>query len=134
MIHATGWPSPDSRDPMEPPMPPSGDREPPTWVRSDLFGGVGDVTVRDLLRGVQAPPFAAVLDCKLSPGGSVGPHRQQDHGEVVIGLAGEGEATVDGVVLPLGPRDVVHLPLGSSLALRNRSGTEPLWYLIVKAG
>lgn len=113
-------------------MPPSD--PPPTWERADLFGGSGIVTVRDLLCGGQAPPFAAVLDCTLAPGGAVGRHRQQDHAEIVVGLGGDGEATVDGEVFALGPRDVVHLPLGSTLALRNRSATEPLWYLIVKAG
>lgn len=108
--------------------------EPPTWVREALFGGSGAVTVRDLLRGRAAPPFGAVLGCTLAPGGSVGRHRQEQLAEVVIGVSGDGEAEVDGEVRPLGPGDVVHLPLGSVLALRNRSADEPLEYLIVKAG
>jgi quercetin dioxygenase-like cupin family protein len=107
---------------------------PPTWVREALFGGTGEVTVRDLLRGLPAPPFAAVLGCTLAPGGAVGRHRQEQLPEVVIGLSGDGEAEVDGAVRPLGPGDVVHLPLGSVLSIRNRSDTEALEYLIVKAG
>jgi quercetin dioxygenase-like cupin family protein len=108
--------------------------DPPTWVREALFGGSGAVTVRDLLRGRPAPPFAAVLGCTLAPGGSVGRHRQEQLPEVVIGLSGDGEAEVDGVVRALGAGDVVHLPLGSVLAIRNRSPSAPLEYLIVKAG
>lgn len=104
-----------------------------TFVRRDLFGGRGEVRITDLLGPRAAPPFAAVLDCELAPGGSVGAHRQQEHPEVVIGLSGDGEATVDGAAHPLGPGCVVHLPLGSALALRNRSDTAPLRYLIVKA-
>ncbi|MEZ4238910.1 MAG: cupin domain-containing protein [Myxococcota bacterium] len=108
--------------------------DPPTWEHRGLFGGQGLVTVRDLLRGRPAPPFPAVLGCTLSPGGSVGRHRQEQFPEIVVGLAGDGEAEVDGVAWPLGPGDVVHLPLGSVLSLRNRSAAEPLEYLIVKAG
>ena len=102
-------------------------------VRRDLFGGRGEVRVTDLLGTRAAPPFAAVLVCELAPDGVVGAHRQQEHPELVIGLGGDGEATVDGVLHQLGPGDVVHLPLGSVLALRNRSDAEPLRYLIVKA-
>jgi mannose-6-phosphate isomerase-like protein (cupin superfamily) len=36
--------------------------------------------------------------------------------------------------VPLGPGDVVHLPLGAVLSLENRSAERPLRYLIVKAG
>jgi quercetin dioxygenase-like cupin family protein len=103
------------------------------FVRRDLFGGRGEVRVSDLLGARAAPPFAAVLDCELAPGGTVGAHRQQEHPEIVIGLSGDGEATVDGAPHRLCGGDVVHLPLGSVLALRNRSDAEPLRYLIVKA-
>ena len=109
-------------------------RTPPTWTREALFGGRGTVTVRDWLRGAQAPPFGAVLRCTLSPGGSVGRHRQEALPEIVVGLDGDGVAEVDGVERRLGPGDVVHLPLGSVLAIRNRSEAAPLEYLIVKAG
>jgi quercetin dioxygenase-like cupin family protein len=103
-----------------------------SFVRRDLFGGRGVVQVWDLLGGTPAPPFAAALGCELEPEGSVGPHRQQDYPEVVIGLSGQGQATVDGVPQRLGPGDVVYLPLGSTLALENL-GDEVLRYLIVKA-
>jgi uncharacterized cupin superfamily protein len=62
----------------------------------------------------------------------VGPHVQQADPEIVVGLSGEGEAEVDGRAEPLGPGDVVHLPLGATLAIRN-AGSEPLRYLIIKA-
>ena len=100
--------------------------------RERLFGGEGGVVVYDLLRGRAAPPFTAVLACELDPRGSVGPHVQQAHPEVVIGLEGDGEASVDGAPHSLGPGDVVHLPLGATLGLVNR-GDAPLRYLIVKA-
>lgn len=105
----------------------------PSFVRAALFGGQGSVQVWDLLRGAALPPFMAVLGCELEPGGSVGRHQQQQFPEVVIGLAGEGEAEVDGQPRRLGPGDVVHLPHGAVLAIRNRSSAEPLRYLIVKA-
>ena len=103
--------------------------------RRDLFGGRGVVQVWDLLADYtkMPAPFAAVLSCELEPGGSVGRHLQEHFPELVIGLAGDGEANVDGRELSLAPGDVVYLPLGSVLALRNRSETEPLAYLIVKA-
>ncbi len=103
------------------------------FVQRNLFGGRGEVSVWDLMQGQPAPPFGAVLSCELEGGGRVGAHKQEQLPEVVIGLEGEGEATVDGEVRPLGPGDLVHLPLGSVLTLTNRSATAPLRYLIVKA-
>lgn len=109
----------------------------PSFVRTDLFGGTGQVTVWDLLRGATVAPFAAVLGCELKPGGSVGRHQQQHYPEVVIGLVGQGEAEVgSGEVTTthrLCPGDVVFLPHGAVLALRNLSAIDPLRYLIVKA-
>ncbi|MCA9493168.1 MAG: cupin domain-containing protein [Myxococcales bacterium] len=102
-------------------------------VRERLFGGQGAVRVWDLQAGRPMIPFGAVLSCELDPGGSVGAHRQEHLPEIVIGLEGSGEATVDGVPRALDAGDVVHLPLGSVLAIRNRSDEEPLRYLIVKA-
>jgi quercetin dioxygenase-like cupin family protein len=104
-------------------------------VREGLFGGRGAVRVWDLLADhAKSPaPFTAVLSCELDPGGSVGRHVQEQFPELVIGLEGAGEAAVDGRPQPLDAGDVVHLPLGSVLALRNRSDTEPLRYLIIKA-
>jgi quercetin dioxygenase-like cupin family protein len=98
----------------------------------DLFGGRGEVRVWNLLSDA-AGPFTAVLSCMLSPGGSVGLHRQEQFPELVIGLEGDGVATVDGKALPLRPGDVVYLPLGSVLGITNRSHEAALSYLIVKA-
>ena len=104
----------------------------PTDIRSNLFGGKGDVSVSSLLDGNGAP-FTAVLWCELTPGGSVGHHVQQEFPEIVIGIEGDGAATVDGAPHPLGHGDVVHLPLGSVLSIENRSSEVSLTYLIVKA-
>jgi quercetin dioxygenase-like cupin family protein len=104
----------------------------PFAVRSALFGGRGDVRIWSLLAG-EASPFTAILSCELSPGGSVGPHVQEEFPEVVIGVEGRGEATVDGVRRPLSSGDTVHLPLGSVLSLSNLSDDAPLRYLIIKA-
>ena len=103
----------------------------PPDVRRELFGGRGEVRVWSLLRGA-ADPFTAILSCELSPGGSVGRHVQQQDPEVVVGLAGSGQASVDGRACPLGAGDVVHVPLGSVLAIEN-PGEQPLRYLIIKA-
>ncbi|HHO52772.1 MAG TPA: cupin domain-containing protein [Deltaproteobacteria bacterium] len=102
-------------------------------LRADLFGGSGGVKVWDLLAGVSMEPFTAVLSCELAPAGVVGRHRQEAFPEIVLGLEGDGVANVDGTEQPLGPGDVVWLPLGSFLALRNRSDQSPLRYLIIKA-
>ncbi len=103
--------------------------------RANLFGGRGTVQVWNLLAEFErAPePFTAVLSCELDPGGSVGRHVQEQFPELVIGLAGDGEARVDGAARPLGPGDVVHLPRGAVLELHNRSDADALRYLIIKA-
>jgi quercetin dioxygenase-like cupin family protein len=101
-------------------------------TRTALFGGRGDVRVWSLL-DTRAEPFTAILSCELSPGGSVGAHVQEHFPEVVIGVEGDGQATVNGTGHALGAGDVVHLPLGSVLAIENRSADAPLRYLIIKA-
>jgi quercetin dioxygenase-like cupin family protein len=108
-------------------------RDVPDLVHVDLFGGKGQVLVRDLLRGARAGPFVAVLACELEAGGSVGTHRQEHCPEIVVCTAGRGRARVDGAPIELGPGAVVWLPLGSVLSLENLSGDEALAYLIVKA-
>lgn len=97
-----------------------------------LFGGVGEVRVTSLVHGA-TEPFTAVLSCELAPGGRVGAHRQEEFPELVIGVAGEGEARVNGVAHVLDALHAVHLPLGAALEILNRSEREPLRYLIVKA-
>ena len=104
----------------------------PESVHTNLFGGVGQVRVVSLLHGASAP-FTAALSCELSPGGSVGAHKQQDDPELIIGVSGEGEARVNGALHPLDAHHAVYLPLGAALEIVNRSEREPLRYLIVKA-
>ncbi len=101
-------------------------------IVSDLFGGQGQVRVWNLLDGSREP-FTAVLSCELAPSGSVGRHVQQEFPEIIIGLEGVGEASIDGRPTALRQGDVVYLPLGSVLELANRSDGSPLRYLIVKA-
>jgi quercetin dioxygenase-like cupin family protein len=101
-------------------------------IQLDLFGGRGEVRVWSLVDHA-AGPFTAVLSCELSPGGSVGRHVQEHFPELVIGVEGKGEASVDGHAARLSPGDVVYLPLGSILTIQNRSNDAPLRYLIVKA-
>lgn len=98
-----------------------------------LFGGEGSVFVWDLLGSKKAAPFGAVLACELEAGGRVGRHVQEHMPEIVIGLSGDGVAIVDGDAQELGPGAVVHLPLGSVLAIENVSPEMPLRYLIIKA-
>ena len=86
----------------------------------------------NLLAG-PAEPFTALLSCELSGGGSVGRHVQEHFPEVVVGAGGKGEASVDGRACPLGPGDVVHVPLGAVLAIVNQDAEAPLHYLIIKA-
>lgn len=104
-------------------------------VRRELFGGTGEVRVWNLLADHQRTPhpFTAVLSCELEAGGHVGRHVQQHFPEIVIGLSGTGRAWVDHEERSLDEGDVIHLPLGSTLELRNLSTDEPLRYLIIKA-
>ncbi|HEX7668739.1 MAG TPA: cupin domain-containing protein [Polyangiaceae bacterium] len=104
----------------------------PPDLRVDLFGGKGEVRVWSLLPGA-AEPFTAILSCELAPGGVVGRHVQQEFPEVVLGLEGEGLATVDDEARRLNAGDAVYLPLGSVLSIANQSGRVPLRYLIIKA-
>lgn len=101
--------------------------------REALFGGQGAVTVWNLLGVARAEPFTAVLACELEPGGSVGRHVQEHFPEIVIGLEGDGAAIVDGTPHEVTPGAVIHLPLGSVLALENLSPEAPFRYLIIKA-
>ncbi len=101
-------------------------------IRRDLFGGTGAVKVYNLDPSPM-PPFAAALWCELEAGGSVGRHLQEHYPEIVIGLEGDGEATVGQQAFPLKAGSVVQLPLGSVLSLRNLSSEAPLRYLILKA-
>lgn len=103
-------------------------------VRRELFGGRGQVTVRSVVPAGGLPvPFSAVLACELSPGGSVGRHRQERDVELLIGVAGRGRALVDGAAHVLEPWAVVQLSLGVVLSIENDSSSEPLEYWIVKA-
>ena len=105
---------------------------PPTFVQHDLFGGKGAVSIWNMLARRSAPPFSAALWCELEPHGSVGPHRQQRDPEIIICIAGEGQARVEDVVHDLSAGALVYLPQGAVLALIN-SGDVPLRYIIVKA-
>ncbi|HEY4121869.1 MAG TPA: cupin domain-containing protein [Byssovorax sp.] len=106
----------------------------PADRRHALFGGRGDVLVWNLSADeAPAPPFVVVLSCELDPDGRVGPHHQAEYPEIVVFLEGEGAASVDGTSRDVGPGAVVSLPLGSILSITNRSQTEPLRYLIIKA-
>jgi uncharacterized cupin superfamily protein len=100
-------------------------------TRVALFGGQGAVRVEGL--GAQlCPPFTAVIHCELSAGGRVGAHVQQSDEELVIVLAGGGEAMLDSVPLTLAPGSVLPVRLGQQLELAAAPET-PLRYLIVKA-
>lgn len=102
-------------------------------VRSDLFGGTGEVLVWNLLKGKHAPPFKAVLSCALAEGGRVGRHAQEAFDEIVVGLSGYGEVRVDGKAQAFGPGAIAYLPLGATLELINEAQDKPLRYLIIKA-
>ncbi|MFO0664063.1 MAG: cupin domain-containing protein [Polyangiaceae bacterium] len=100
-------------------------------MRTNLFGGQGEVRVWQLL-GAVVPPFDCALACELEPKGSVGTHVQQTSSELVFFLEGEGEVLVSKEVVSVGPGAIVGLLLGASLAIRN-IGDIPLRYLIIKA-
>ncbi len=101
--------------------------------REALFGGRGEVLVWDLMGRARFPPFTAVLACELAPGGRVGTHRQERYPEIVIVTEGEGRVELDGSALTVSVGATVALPLGSTLAIENRSPEHPLRYLIIKA-
>ena len=102
------------------------------FTRKDLFGGRGTVNIWNLMGKKNASPFSAVLWCELAPKGIVGLHRQQDDPEIVICIEGQGKAKVSGTEHDLEAGSMVHLPHGSSLAIKNLADS-PLRYLIIKA-
>ncbi|HMR07664.1 MAG TPA: hypothetical protein PKA88_17900 [Polyangiaceae bacterium] len=108
------------------------DRSLPHDAREALFGGKATVRVWNL-GAAPLPPFTATLGCELDPGGSVGTHVQQEFAEIVVGISGDGRATVSGDEQLLQGGSVVQLPLGATLAIENASASEPLRYLIIKA-
>ena len=108
-------------------------REGRSFRQRDLFGGRGEVIIRDLLEGASCPPFDAALACELEPGGLVGRHRQADCPELVFILDGEGKATVGDALHVLSPGKTLYLPLGEILSLENTSNAVALRYLIVKS-
>ena len=99
----------------------------------ELFGGTGTVSVWNLLGRLVAAPFSAVLSCELEASGVVGKHVQQRDPEIIVGLSGQGEAFVNDEAQALIAGAVVYLAHGHSLSIHNRSDTEPLRYLIIKA-
>jgi quercetin dioxygenase-like cupin family protein len=108
------------------------DRDLPHDCRRALFGGQGAVRVWSLA-GAPAPPFTAVLACELEPGASVGAHVQQEYPEIVVGISGSGQVAVGAEARAFSAGQVVHLPLGETLAIDNTAGDVPLRYLIIKA-
>lgn len=104
----------------------------PPFVHTNLFGGRGEVRVWNLLRDA-AEPFTAALSCELAADGHVGAHVQQEFPELIIGIAGDGEARVNGKPHALVAHAAIHLQLGAQLEIINHSQQEPLRYLIIKA-
>jgi quercetin dioxygenase-like cupin family protein len=105
----------------------------PKWVKTDLFGGRGEVSVQDLLGRAAMPPFAAILACELAPSGEVGAHHQTGADEIVVCIGGSGTISVDAKPRPFVPGVVAYLALGQLLAIENGSATEKLRYFIIKA-
>lgn len=105
----------------------------PSDVRHKLFDGEGSVEVWDLLARRPFEPFSAILACELTPGGSVGRHQQQRDPEIVLCGQGSGQIEVNGHERPFTPGELVLLPFGSTMAIRNSSTVEPLRYFIIKA-
>jgi quercetin dioxygenase-like cupin family protein len=108
-------------------------REGRSFQQRDLFGGHGEVIVRDLLAGQDAGPFTAVLACELEPQGSVGAHLQANDSELLLVLKGSGKAHIGSTEHALTEATTLFLPLGETLALTNESETEALRYLLIKA-
>jgi len=105
----------------------------PKWLKTDLFGGAGEVSVQDLLGAAAMPPFLAILACELAPLGAVGAHHQTGADEIVICIGGAGSISVDGAKRHFVPGVVAYLALGQLLAIENSSDSEKLRYFIIKA-
>ena len=87
----------------------------------------------DLLGNAKAPPFDAVLGCRLEAGGRVGAHHQESADEVVVVIAGAARISVDGTARELTSGGCVYLAKGQLLEIENASPVDPVDYLIVKA-
>lgn len=100
--------------------------------RAALFGGDGTVTTWSRLPA-SASPFSAAIWCELSPGGSVGAHRQQRDPELVLCIEGEGEIDVGRTPHSFTRGDVIFVPAGEVLRIQNLNPESPLVYTIIKA-
>ena len=97
-----------------------------------LFGGSGQVVVRDALGPTPRGHFTAALRCELAADGQVGAHTQQADDELVVCVGGAGWASVDGTRHEMSPdQPAVWVPHGSVLSLG--AGSAPMRYLIIKA-
>ena len=100
--------------------------------RTQLFGGEGTVTTWSRLP-VSAAPFSAAIWCELSPGGRVGAHRQQRDPEILIAIEGQGEVDVGPLTHAFTRGDVIYVPAGEVLQIRNLSSDASMIYTIIKA-
>ena len=103
----------------------------PDFTQTDLFGGRGTVSIWNLTPAL--PPFSALLWCSLSGMGRVGPHRQQQHPEIVMCISGQGNIWIDKTKFEMLPMQAYPVPFGAVLAIENTQD-EPLVYTITKAG
>lgn len=101
-------------------------------ARTQLFGGEGTVTTWSRLPA-SAAPFSAAIWCELSPGGRVGAHRQQRDPEILLAIEGQGEVDVGRTAHSFTRGDVVYVPAGEVLQIRNLRSDAPMVYTIIKA-
>lgn len=66
---------------------------------------------------------------RLEPDHGVAHHVNDSVDVVLVILSGSGTVTVDGDDLPVGPRQLLHVPKGTGR--RIRAGADGLWYLTV---
>lgn len=106
---------------------------PADLTHTDLFGGRGRVQVW-VLDTKPVFPFQVALGCELDPDGIVGSHVQEAGlSELIVFVSGHGLVRVGGHERGVGPGEVVSLPEGSTLFIRNTDPAVPLRYLIFKA-
>ena len=102
-----------------------------SFSQKDLFGGLGEVQIWNLISGRKMPPFSAALWCELEPNGSIGRHRQQRDPEVVLCLSGQGRATIGKHPHSMEKGSFLYVPFGATLAIDNLA-EEVLRYVIIK--
>lgn len=99
----------------------------PEVVNPNCRGGLGEFITRPYSDGK-----AKIMECRLTPGSTIGLHTHETNCEIFYILSGRGRVLCDGEYEQLGPGDCHYLPQSHAHSLIN-DGDEDLRLLAIVA-